>query len=245
VQVELEDGSQCVGDKLLVSVGRVPHTDGLGLSTAGVALNGAAVAVNEHMETNVPGIYAVGDVTGKMALAHVASAQARYVVDRIAGVLGHAQAAAEAKTPRTPATGFDYGAVPACVFTSPEIASVGLTEDEAKEQGMVVRTSKFPFSACGKAVAIGETEGFVKLVAEEHSGRIVGGQILGPHATELIGQVTLAVRVRLTAAQLCETIFAHPTLAESIHEAAEGLYGQPIHSVARPRPTSVPGNSPS
>ncbi|HOW68088.1 MAG TPA: dihydrolipoyl dehydrogenase [Candidatus Paceibacterota bacterium] len=245
VRVDLEDGTHWEADKVLVSVGRVAHTEGLGLEAAGVALNGTAVAVNEHLETNVPGIYAVGDVTGKMPLAHVASAQARYVVDRILIGLGRVSAIQEPGGAMASRTGFDYGAVPACVFTSPEIASVGLTESEAKEKGMSVRTSRFPFSACGKAVAIGETEGFVKLVAEEQSGRVVGGQILGPHATELIGQVTLAVRARLTAGQLCETIFAHPTLAEAIHEAAEGLFGQPIHSIGRPRPVSAAGSPPS
>ena len=127
----------------------------------------------------------------------------------------------------------NYYSVPACVFTYPEIATVGLTEEEAVARGLSVRVGRFPFAAIGKALAMGETEGFVKLVADAATGRLLGGQIFGGHASELIGQVTLAVRLGATAGQVAETIFAHPTLSESILEAAEGVFGQPVHTLPR------------
>jgi dihydrolipoamide dehydrogenase len=284
VRVLLTDGQVLAGDKLLVSIGRIPCSDGLGLEAAGVQLDGRAIRVNDFLETNVPGIYAVGDVTGKCPLAHVASAQARFVVDRILARNqrpdsppsadseddkrfvthgGHEPGPLEGRAPARPAPGqslpqasqglrppeigrqsmesegkpdrpFSYRAIPACVFTYPEIASVGLTEADAAAAGMTVRVSRFPFAASGKALAAGDSEGFVKLVADAKTGQLLGGQIMGTHASELIGQVTLAVQNQLTAAAMVDTIAAHPTLSEAIHETAEGLFGQSIHIFSRP-----------
>jgi dihydrolipoamide dehydrogenase len=221
-EVRLADGSVLRASSLLVSVGRVANTENLGLDRAGVKLDGHAIAVNEFMETSAPGIHAIGDVTGKMSLAHVASAQGRIVVENLL--------AAKTGAPRQR---MDYDAVPACVFTHPEIATVGLTEEEAARRGIPIRIGRFPFAAIGKALAMGETEGFVKLIADATSGRLLGGHIFGGHAAELIGQVTLAVRLGATAQQLTETIFAHPTLSEAILESAEGIFGKPTHIITR------------
>jgi dihydrolipoamide dehydrogenase len=233
IRVLLEDGNTLSGDKLLVSVGRVPQVENFGLDQAGVQLNGRAIAVNDFLETNIPGIYAVGDVTGKYPLAHVASAQARYLAGRLALHTHRAEPVDSGLNRQARDLGFTYHSVPACVFTFPEIASVGFTEEEATRTGMTVRISRFPFAASGKALASGDSEGFVKLVADAKTERIVGGQILGTHAAELIGQVALAVHAQLTASQWCDAIVAHPTLSEAIHEAAEGLFGRPIHVFSR------------
>ena len=223
VQVSLADGQSYRGTKLLVSVGRKANVEGLGLETAGVQFTERGIQVDDFLETSRPGVYAIGDVTGKMALAHVATSQARIVVENIL-CLRHGR---ERKR-------MNYDAVPACVFTYPEIATVGPTEEEAAQRGLAVRVGRFPFAAIGKALAMGETEGFVKLIADAESGRLLGGHIFGGHASELIGQVTLAVRLGATASQVTETIFAHPTLSEAILEAAEGIFGKPVHIIPRP-----------
>ena len=221
-EVKLAGGQTLRGNKLLVSVGRVANTENLGLDEAGVKIESRAIAVNEFMETNVSGIHAIGDVTGKMALAHVASAQGRIVVENLL--------AAKTGAPRQR---MDYDAVPACVFTHPEIATIGLTEEEAARRGLTVRVGRFPFAAIGKALAMGETEGFVKLIANAKTGRLLGGHIFGGHAAELIGQITLAVRLGATAQQVTETIFAHPTLSEAILESAESIFGKATHIITR------------
>ncbi len=221
-EAQLTDGQMLCGSKLLVSVGRVANTENLGLDRAGVNLQSRAIGVNEFMETSAPGIYAIGDVTCKMSLAHVASAQGRIVVENL---LATKTGAARQR--------MDYDAVPACVFTHPEIATIGLTEEEASRRGISVRVGRFPFAAIGKALAMGETEGFVKLIADANTGRLLGGHIFGGHAAELIGQVTLAVRLGATAQQLTETIFAHPTLSEAILESAESIFGKPTHIITR------------
>jgi dihydrolipoamide dehydrogenase len=223
VQVTLADGQIHRGAKLLVSVGRKPNVEGLGLETAGVQFTDRGIQVDDYMETTCPGVFSIGDVTGKMALAHVATSQARVVVENLL------RASRNQERER-----MNYDAVPACVFTYPEIATVGLTEEEAAQRGLAVRVGRFPFAAIGKALAMGETEGFVKLIADASTGRLIGGHIFGGHASELIGQVTLAVRLGATAQQVAETIFAHPTLSESILEAAESLFGSPIHLPPRP-----------
>jgi dihydrolipoamide dehydrogenase len=222
VRVVISGGASYSAGRLLVAVGRVPNTEGLGLENAGVALEGPYIRVDDQMRTSVPHIHAIGDVTGKLALAHVATAQARVVVENLA-------AAAEG----SPLQKMNYDAVPASVFTHPEIATVGLTEEQAAARGIPCKVGRFPFAAIGKALASGNTEGFVKLIADSRDGRVIGGHIFGGHASELIGQVTLAVRFGLTAQQLTETIFAHPTLSESILEAAEGLFGKSTHVFSR------------
>ena len=203
------------GTHLLVAVGRTPNTEDLGLDAAGVALDGRAISVNEFLQTNVSGIHAIGDVTGKMQLAHVATAQGRVVVDNLIANKNEAR--------------MNYDEVPAAVFTHPEIATIGLTEAEAEARGIPIRMGRFPFAAIGKALAQGETDGFVKLIAHAETGKLLGGHILGGHAAELIGQITLAIKLNATAEQLTETIFAHPTLSEAILEAAESLFGQATH----------------
>jgi dihydrolipoamide dehydrogenase len=201
-------------DRVLISVGRVPNTGDIGCDDAGVKLTARGhVEVNERMETSAPGIYAIGDIVGKFPLAHVASAQGRVAVANALG--GNAT--------------MNYAAVPGVVFTHPEVATVGLTEAEAQAQGRVVRTGKFPVAALGRAQASGETDGFVKLVADAETHRLLGGQIIGPGAGDLIAAVTLAVSVGATAEQVAHTIFAHPTFAEAIGEAAEAAFGSPVH----------------
>jgi dihydrolipoamide dehydrogenase len=223
VQATLSDGQVVTGAKMLVSVGRTPNLADIGLEKAGVAHTPKGIGVDGFLRTNVPGILAIGDVTGKMALAHVASAQGKLAVEHLAATL--------AGTP-LPAKSFDYDAVPACVFTHPEIAAVGLTEAEAARRGIRVRVGKFPFMAAGKAMAAGATDGFVKLIANEADGRLVGGHIMGAHASELIATVALGVRCGLTVAQVTETVFAHPTLGEAVLEAAEGIFGKSTNIVA-------------
>ena len=199
---------------VLVSTGRVPFSAGLGLESLGVKMEKGAVVVNERLQTNVPGVYAVGDVTGRVMLAHVASRQGEVAVENI---LGH------------PAE-IDYHAVPNCVFTDPEIAGVGLTEQGAKEQGLDYTVAKFPFSASGKALAMGETDGLVKLICERGSGQVLGMHVMGPHASDLIAEGTLAVQLGATARDIADTIHAHPTLAEATMEAAKlAAYGAAIH----------------
>jgi dihydrolipoamide dehydrogenase len=220
VTLTLDNGETLTGDQLLVAVGRVPNTENLGLETAGVELEGRAIRVDNQMQTTAPGIFAIGDVTGQMQLAHVATAQGRVVVDNLL------DENADAK--------MDYDQVPAAVFTHPEIATIGLTPEQAEERGVPVKVGKFPFAAIGKALAEGERDGFVKLIAHADTGQLLGGHIIGGHAAELIGQITLAIKLKATAEQLAETIFAHPTLSEAVLEAAEGIFGQPTH-LPKPR----------
>jgi dihydrolipoamide dehydrogenase len=217
ITVQLADET-LEGTHLLVAVGRTPNTEDLGLDAAGVALDGRAIGVNEFLQTNVPNIFAIGDVTDKMQLAHVATAQGRVVVDNLI-----------ANETKAAMMQMNYDEIPAAVFTHPEIATIGLTEAEAEARGIPIRMGRFPFAAIGKALAQGETDGFVKLIAHAETGQLLGGHILGGHAAELIGQITLAIKLNATAEQLTETIFAHPTLSEAILEAAESLFGQATH----------------
>jgi dihydrolipoamide dehydrogenase len=201
-------------ERVLVATGRMPFSGGLGLEALGVRMEKGAVVVNERLQTNVPNIYAVGDVTGRVMLAHVASRQGEVAAENI---LGH------------PAE-MDYHAVPNCVFTDPEIAGVGLTEQEVKEQSLDYGVAKFPFSASGKALAMGATDGLVKLICEQGSGRVLGMHVLGPHASDLIAEGTLAVQLGATAKDIADTIHAHPTLSEATMEAAkQAAYGAAIH----------------
>jgi dihydrolipoamide dehydrogenase len=203
-------------DRVLISVGRVPNTGDLGCADAGVKLTARShVEVNERMETSASGIYAIGDIVGRFPLAHVSSAQARVAVENALG--GSAT--------------MDYAAVPGVVFTHPEVASVGLTEAEAQAQGRAVRVGKFPMAALGRAQASGETDGFVKLVADAETHKLLGGQVIGPVAGELIASIMLAISLGATAEQVSHTIFAHPTFAEAIGEAAEAAFGSPVHIV--------------
>ncbi len=195
--------------KVLMAVGRTPYADGLDLEKAGVErnANGRGIRVDVRMRTSAPHIYAAGDVTGRIMLAHAASRQG---VVAVRNMLGHG-------------CEMDESAVPGAVFTDPEVAQVGLSEKSAKAQGRQVKVSKYPFAANGRAVASGDARGFVKLIADPETGVLLGGSIVGLHASELIAEVALAVSNRLTAERVAETVHAHPTAAEAVFEAAKGL----------------------
>ena len=209
-----DSGEEVEAEKVLVATGRVPCTEGLGLDELGVKRERGAIVVDEHLATNVPGVYAIGDVTGGVMLAHLASRQGEVAVENI---LGHPVA-------------MDYRAVPNCVFTLPEIAGVGLTEQAAKAEGLDYEVARFPFAASGRALTIGETTGLVKLICESESGKVLGVHIMGPHASDLIAEGALAIQMGATARDIAETIHAHPTLPEAIMEAAKAAaFGQAIH----------------
>jgi len=201
-------------DLVLNATGRVPFSQGLGLDELGVKRERGRVLVDERLATGVPGVYAIGDVTGEVLLAHVASRQGEVAAEVIAGHDSR----------------MDYRAVPNVVFSMPEIAGVGLTSQEAKERDIEVEVGTFPFSASGKALAQGETEGQVRLLCEPGSGRILGMHVMGPGASELIAEGALAVRLGATAGEIAETIHAHPTLPEAVAEAARAVaFGESIH----------------
>jgi dihydrolipoyl dehydrogenase len=201
-------------EKLLVAVGRQPLTDKLGLEKAGVAIERGYVVVDKYMRTNVPGIYAIGDIVTTPWLAHVASMEGVVAVESMAG---------------RDTVPLNYDQVPACTYCSPEIASIGLTEAKARERGHQVRVGKFPFSAIGKARILNDTEGFVKIVADARYDEILGVHMIGPRVTETIAEACSAMRLEATSEDLVRTIHAHPTLAEAVHEAAEAVRGHAIH----------------
>jgi len=214
VHAFLGDGRELVAEKMLVSIGRTFNSDRIGLENAGIVKGKRGeIPVNRRMETSVPGIYAIGDVTGGMLLAHKASREGIVAAGNVIGMEG----------------AMDYDVVPSAIFTSPEIASVGLREQEAEEKGLRIRTGYFEFRALGKAHAIGEIAGFVKIIAEDQTDRIVGGHIIGPHASDLIHEIAVAMRTGRTVREVAGTIHAHPTLSEAIMEAAEELHGEAIH----------------
>ena len=216
VLISTADGEKKIEtEKVLLSAGRVPELGNIDVQRLGIELNGKAIKVDKKMRTNIPGIYAVGDVVGKIMLAHVASREGIVAVENIAGkeVL------------------MNYKVVPNCVFSMPEVASVGLTEEEARKEKNNIKVSKFPFMANGKALGMGETEGMVKIIADGDTLKLLGVHILGTHASDLIAEGTLALSMEATAFEIVNTIHAHPTLAEAIAEAAEGVLGKPIHLV--------------
>ena len=212
------EGGAVDADQVLLAVGRVPYTHGLDAEKAGVKLDRYRVVVDEHLHTDADGIWAIGDVIGGIMLAHVASYEGVCAVENIAG---HSR--------RVP----DYSAAPNCVYTEPEIAHVGLGEKEAKEKGIAVKVGRFPFAASGRALTLGQSEGFVKVLADPDSGKLLGAHIIGPRATDLIAEATLAVQNGLTLEQVDLTIHAHPTLPESLMEAALAAQGRAIHIANR------------
>ena len=221
LDVLLPDGrtEKLAAEYLLVATGRGPVTDGLGAVEAGLNLDHGYIVVDEHFRTGVPGISAIGDVIsfgrpGHPQLAHVSTAEGIATAERAAG-----------QPPRT----IDYNQVPGCTFCDPEIGSVGLTEQEARDRGYDVVVGKFPFMALGRAKISGEIEGFVKIVAEKKYDEVLGVHIIGPRATDLVAEACVALRVECTAAELVQTIHAHPTFAEAIGEAAHALHGGAIH----------------
>lgn len=209
------DGLELTAQKMLVSIGRSLNVEDIGLEETGVAQGKRSeILVNDRMETNVPGVYAVGDVTGKMLLAHVASRQ---------GIVAAVNACGGNET-------MDYSAVPAAVFTVPEIASVGLREFQAEAKGIKVKAGRFQYRALGKAHAIGEIAGFIKILADPETDRVLGAHIIGAHASDMIHEMTVALRHGLTVRQVAETIHTHPTLSEGVMEACEAVHGEAIHA---------------
>jgi dihydrolipoamide dehydrogenase len=201
-------------EKTLIAIGRKAMTDGIGLETLGVATSRGRIPVDARMETNVPGVFAIGDVVPSQQLAHLASHQGMLVMNHLSGA---------ATVP------IDYDRVPNCTFCSPEVASVGLTEQAARAKGYTVKTSRFPFAAIGKASILGENDGFVKLVCDSNDNQILGVHMIGPHVTELIAEGTAALGLEATAEDLSHLIHAHPTVSEAVMEAAEAIYGAAIH----------------
>lgn len=202
-------------EKVLNAIGVVGNVEGIGLEELGIQIEKNHIKVNkETYETNLPGLFAIGDVIGPPWLAHVASAEGIHCVEHIKGL----------KNPP-----IDYDNIPGCTYCQPQVASVGLTEAKAKEKGYEIKVGKFPFMASGKAFAIGEREGFVKMIFDAKYGEILGAHIIGSEATEMIAEVTLARSLEATGESIIKTIHAHPTLSESIMEAAAQAYGEAIH----------------
>ncbi len=201
-------------EKLLLAVGRQANFKGIGLESTRVQIERGRIVVDEYCRTHEDGVYAIGDLLPTPWLAHVASMEGVLAVAHIAG-----------KNPPP----INYGQVPSCTYCWPEVGTIGLQEAQARDRGHDVRTGVFPFSASGKAAILGETGGFVKIVAEAKYDEILGVHIVGPHATELVAEAEAALRGELTTEELIRTIHAHPTLHEAIHEAAEGVHDQMIH----------------
>lgn len=201
-------------EKVLVAVGRRVVKDGIGLDEVGVRHDKRKILVNEFMQTNIPNIYAIGDCVGEPMLAHVAWAEAVVAVEHALGMSKNRMR---------------YNAFPACVYTSPECASVGLTEEQARERYADVRIGKFGFNHNGKAMGMGETDGFIKFVSEPRFGQILGVHMVGPHVTDLILQSVLAIRNELTVDEVIATIHPHPTLSEVVQEAAMDVENRAIH----------------
>ncbi|HEX9927723.1 MAG TPA: dihydrolipoyl dehydrogenase [Pyrinomonadaceae bacterium] len=211
------NGKQVVleAEMFLVAVGRMPYLEGLGLENTKVQVDKrGTIVVDEFCRTGEPGVFAIGDAIATPWLAHLASKEGIMVVEQIAG---------------QQAEPINMRLVPNCTYCDPEVASVGLTEQKAKEEGYDVKVGKFPFSASGKARILGETDGFVKVVSEKKYDEVLGVHIIGPHATELLAEACVAMRLETTADELGRTIHAHPTVSESIMEAAEGVHNLTIH----------------
>jgi len=215
VQVRIfgKKGEQRVeAERVLIAVGVRPNSEGL--EAVGVQTEREYVLVDEQMRTNIPGVYTIGDLTGKMALAHVASAQGIVAVESIAG----------RETAR-----LDYAMMPRCTYCQPQVASFGLTEDQAVRHGQEIRVGRFPFLANGKALGLGEREGFVKIIADAHSGEILGAHLVGPEVTELLPELILARSKGLAPNEIAHGVHAHPTVSEALMEAVHDVFGQALH----------------
>jgi len=202
-------------EMLLVAVGRMPYTQGLGLEGTKIKVDRGFIQVDDYQQTAEKGVYAIGDVVPTPLLAHLASKEGIVAVEHLAG--------------RKDVRPINLRLVPNCTYCDPEVGSVGLTEAKAREQGYDVKVGKFPFSASGKARIIGEEEGFVKIVSEKKYDEILGVHIIGPHATELIAEACVAMQLESTADELGRTMHAHPTISEAVMEAAEGVHDLAIH----------------
>jgi dihydrolipoamide dehydrogenase len=205
------------GDLVIVAIGRHPNTEDIGLEKVGVATERGFIQVNDQLETSVPGIYAIGDVTGKVMLAHVASTQ---------GLVAAANAAGAHRKMR-------YDIVPSCIYTSPEIATVGLTEAAAVKQGYQIKIGTFPIAGNGKSLIMGVREGVIKMVADKTTGEILGAQLMAPRATDLITEISVAMKLESTIEEVADTIHPHPTVSEIIMEAAHDVEKRCIHKPKR------------
>ncbi len=215
VDIEGKKGAETlVADMVLAAVGIKTNTENIGLEKVGIELERDKIKVDEHYQTAVEGIYAIGDLIPTPALAHVASAEAIHCVDAICG--------------RSPQP-IDYSTIPSCVYTSPEVASVGLTEKQAAEKGIELKVGRFQFTASGKAAAAGERDGFVKLLFDAATDKLVGAHFVGMNVTEMIAEPTVAKALGATAEVLAHTIHPHPTMNEAVMEAAEAALGHAIH----------------
>jgi dihydrolipoamide dehydrogenase len=215
LKVELQDGSSIEADQVLVAINFQPNVENLGLDIAGVQLTERGnIAIDEQMRTNIPNIYAIGDVATDYRLAHIASAMGLVAAETIAG---------------HDTVELDYKMMPRCTYSVPQVASFGYTEIQAKDAGYEVKVGRFPFQANGKALGMGERDGFIKIVADAKYGEILGAHMVGPDVTELLPELTLAHNAELTAEEIARNVHAHPTLSEALMEAAHGVEGEPIH----------------
>jgi len=216
VAYELEGASHIVqGDIILMATGRVPNTEGLNLECLNLKMNGRAIATDAAMKTSIPGIYAIGDVNGQSMLAHTASMEGIVAVENILGK----------------SSTIDYSKIPWCIYLQPEIAAVGLTEKQAREQYEEVKVGRFPLSANGKALVEGETKGIVKVIIEPKYNEILGVHIYGIHATDMIAEVVLAMTLEATAEEIAVTVHPHPTVSEVIPEAFHAALHKAIHAI--------------
>ena len=216
VSLEIESGGKTetlTGDVASVAVGIVGNVENLGLEALGVKIDRTHVVTDSHGATGVPGLYAIGDVAGPPWLAHKASHEGVHCIEHIAGIASNNLTAP----------------IPGCTYSTPQIASVGLTEAQAKTQGLKVRVGRFPFRVNGKAIAAGETEGFVKVVFDEATGALVGAHMIGAEVTEMVQGFALAITLEATEADLHATVFPHPTMSEAMHEASLDAYGKVLH----------------
>jgi len=215
VSVKTKKGVEEIEAEIVLSaVGITPNLEGIGLEDLGLELEAGKVKVDDYYQTNVPGIYAIGDIVHGQALAHVASAEGIICVEKISG-----------KNPQA----LDYENIPACTYTSPEVASVGMTEAQAKEKGMEIKIGKFPFTASGKASAAGHKDGFVKLIFDAKYGELLGAHMIGANVTEMIGEIVVARKLETTGHEMIKSVHPHPTMSEAIMEAAAAAYDEVIH----------------
>ncbi|MGQ9864434.1 MAG: dihydrolipoyl dehydrogenase [Bacteroidia bacterium] len=215
VTLQTPQGTQnLTAEKVLLAIGITPNIENLGLEALGIKLTHGRIDVDTFYQTNVPGIYAIGDVIATPALAHVASWEGILCVEKIAGL-----------SPQP----LDYTSVPSCIYTTPEIASVGLTERAAREKGYAIRVGKFPYTASGKATASGKNEGLVKLIFDEKYDELLGAHLLGENATEMIAELVTARKLESTGHEIARTMHPHPTLSEAIMEAAAAAHNEVIH----------------
>lgn len=215
VKIKTPTGEQTLTcDVVLSAVGVTTNLEGIGLEDVGVATDKGKVLVDEYYKTNIPNVYAIGDITSGPALAHVASAEGIICVEKIAG--HHPQP-------------LDYGNIPGCTYCQPEIASVGMTEKKAKELGLDIKVGKFPFSASGKASASGAKDGFVKVIFDAKYGEWLGAHMIGANVTEMIAEVVVARKLETTGHEIIKSVHPHPTMSEAIMEAAAAAYGEVIH----------------